>query len=1169
MKSILKKVALLGSSLVLLLSIFLPTRTISVSASENTIRASDVSVKLDPTYQVGPFEGWGTALAWFANITGGWPDSIKNELADALFGENGLNFNIARYNIGGGDSPETEPYMRLGGAVPGYWNRPAEFGPPEGNGDDWKEIANWWNADDPTHWNWEADKNQQWWLTAAKERGANLFEAFSNSAPYFMTQSGYVSGNFNSSKDNLKPDQYTNFAIYLTKVIQYLQNNLGVNFRTLSPVNEPNTNYWGAKGRQEGSHWDPASQAKIINEVQNQIDTLNLNTVVSAMDETNPSTFGTNWGNYTNETKANIGQMNVHTYGTGQRPLVRDLAKIEGKRLWMSEVDVGGSVPQNFDAIDPGLDLAERITSDIKNLEPSAWVLWQAIEDEVNMNADHENSNWGLIQVDFDPNDFNTLKWHKNKKYYVMGNYSKFIRPGYKIINANNENTLAAVDEGGSKVVVIYTNRSQKEQVVDFDLSGFSKIGENATATPFVTSATQNIEQMGSIDIEGKTLNATVGPKSVTTFVIESVSGVNSDASFIKADSEYKILNKNSSKAVDIAQDGKSVVQMDYNRNGQTQDWKIEKVSEGNSNREVYKIIHADSGKILTLENTVATLAEDVNSDNQKWLLSTNGNGEFTFISQASKGVLEVYSQSKDNGATIGTWTPNAGSNQTWRLVESGITNVDHIAVWTLPGTAPILPDVVKVYYGDGTSESKTVTWDEVTSEKYATENTFTVEGEIEGSSQKAVATIQVSAIKNIEPLKVKTAIGVEPVLPSGVSANLTNGSTAVVPVKWETMKPSDYEKLGKFKVEGTVEGSNNKVIAYVQVRERALENIALNNGTAEFPKVSASFTGKWDSVNHVNDGDYSSKRWTNWDPDEWRSSDWVAFDFGKEENISEVKFTFYDDQGGTRPPKSLFLEYWSGNEWKEIPNTQTNINEEDVVQIQFDNIITSQIRVMMEAMENTCIAISEIEIMGLGNTPATSSDATLHNIIIDGQPLEKFEPGTFSYEVQFDSKQSTVPEIEVITNDLFATYSIELPDSLPGQVIINVKSEDDSQSLEYVIDFVSAPSETPDNGNENPDHESETPGTGDETSGPGNQTPDNGTGNGSTRVTKDKTPITGSKVQTDNKNSITNSSVTKSELPNTASNVYNSLLIGSVLLIFGGVWFIFNQRRKAKNYKL
>src|SRR5690625_5797289 len=104
-----------------------------------------------------------------------------------------------------------------------------------------------------------------------------------------MTQSGFASGNFDSWDDNLRPDQYENFATYLTRVVEYLKNELDIDIQTLSPINEPNNGYWGAGGRQEGSNWTYDSQAKIINEVARQLEDLNLDTVVSGRSEEHTS----------------------------------------------------------------------------------------------------------------------------------------------------------------------------------------------------------------------------------------------------------------------------------------------------------------------------------------------------------------------------------------------------------------------------------------------------------------------------------------------------------------------------------------------------------------------------------------------------------------------------------------------------------------------------------------------------------------------------------------------------------------------------------------------------------------------------------------------------------------------------------------------------------------
>ncbi|MEJ8630974.1 glycoside hydrolase [Sphingomonas sp. I4] len=114
-------------------------------------------------------------------------------------------------------------------------------------------------------WDWNQDANQRWWLDAITARVKQpIFEAFSNSPPWFMTVSGRVSGAEKGTDDNLRPGQETAFATYLARVTDELQRRHHLTFRTLSPVNEPNTNYWFAANTQEGAHWSPARQAQMI-----------------------------------------------------------------------------------------------------------------------------------------------------------------------------------------------------------------------------------------------------------------------------------------------------------------------------------------------------------------------------------------------------------------------------------------------------------------------------------------------------------------------------------------------------------------------------------------------------------------------------------------------------------------------------------------------------------------------------------------------------------------------------------------------------------------------------------------------------------------------------------------------------------------------------------------
>lgn len=183
------------------------------------------------------FEGWGMSLCWWANVCGTWSDEKIDELVDWLVSPTGLNYSLFRYNIGGGDDPEnqhcTAHHMASGKGLR------AEM---EG----FKTSA---KAD----YDWTRDAAQRKIMLKIRDRRPDaVFEAFSNSAPYYMTYSGCCAGNTDASKDNLRPECYEEFARYLVDVCRHYKDEYGIEFRTLDPFNEPMTSYWGAGGGQEG-----------------------------------------------------------------------------------------------------------------------------------------------------------------------------------------------------------------------------------------------------------------------------------------------------------------------------------------------------------------------------------------------------------------------------------------------------------------------------------------------------------------------------------------------------------------------------------------------------------------------------------------------------------------------------------------------------------------------------------------------------------------------------------------------------------------------------------------------------------------------------------------------------------------------------------------------------
>ncbi len=462
-------------------------------------------VNVDWRHPGPPFEGWGTALAWFANVTGRFAEPRRTELADLLYGRDGLALNIARYNIGGGNAPGTPSYLRPGGDIPGFWRKPAE-----------KSGTGWWNPDAEDAWDWSADTGQRWWLDAIKERVTPqelILEAFSNSPPYFMTRSGLVSGNVNALEDNLIPGFETKFSRYLARVTAELERRHGIRFRTLSPINEPNTPYWFSTNRQEGAHWSPEAQSRMFIALAQVLRERGMKTEISGPDETNPQTFFVDWAGLSADAKAVIRQINVHSYEWIGKSGVRDIAETSGKRLWMSEVDLSPSnVREDINDMRPAIALAQQIVTDINSMNPQAWILWQAIE---NRSSDPKNSsNWGLIKADF--SNLERPEYRITKKFWAFANFTKFIRPGYRFLKSDDPDALVAEHPETNEVVIVVVNPGIVSRMLDIRLPD-AKRGK-LTCKTFITREKDNLATLKSASCAVR-LSVHSLPMSVVTVV--------------------------------------------------------------------------------------------------------------------------------------------------------------------------------------------------------------------------------------------------------------------------------------------------------------------------------------------------------------------------------------------------------------------------------------------------------------------------------------------------------------------------------------------------------------------------------------------------------------------------------------------------------------------------
>ncbi|HBF33807.1 TPA: beta-1,6-galactanase, partial [Candidatus Sumerlaeota bacterium] len=369
--------------------------------------------KINPSITWGTWDGWGTSICWMGNVFGD-----RDDLADLLFTTKtvsfekktlpGLGLNIVRYNAGAcsnnviGDWKDrlfgTTKKMAVSKTIKPY-----------------RQMDGFWldgKSEDPQSqsWDWSVDAKQRAMLLKARDRGANWFELFSNSPMWWMCKNLNPSGATNGSDDNVAPEQYKNFAIYMATIACQAKDKWGITFTTVEPINEPLLGCWYSNGKQEGCHVRSEAQGSIIQVLRTEMDKRGLKDMpISASDESQYDMAVDTWNTFDANTKHAVKQINVHGYqgGQGRREFVYALAKQDEKRLWNSEYG---------DANPSGLALAANLNLDFRYLHPTAWCYWQPID----------GNNWGFISTEMTSKTFQQV----NPKYYVMAHYSRHIRQG-------------------------------------------------------------------------------------------------------------------------------------------------------------------------------------------------------------------------------------------------------------------------------------------------------------------------------------------------------------------------------------------------------------------------------------------------------------------------------------------------------------------------------------------------------------------------------------------------------------------------------------------------------------------------------------------------------------------------------------------------------------------
>ena len=408
------------------------------SAAAQQGRRTPITVNVDPEVSYQTIHNFAASDAWSCQFAGNWPDSKRNRMADWLFSTDtttagqptGIGLSMWRFNIGAGS---------------------AEQGTASGIKDEWRRAASIEAADSDSRKKLEG---QYWFLQAAQQRGVQQFLGFLNSPPVQFTTNGKAYAT--NGNCNISADRYADLSAYLAQAVHQVQSATGVQFNYISPVNEPQWDW--SDGGQEGCPYNNEQLAGLVKTLSTTFTDKQLATriLVSEAGKINylyelhdkkdkgeqvKNFFGNGSANYLGNLSNVQRSIAGHSYFTTspekeeiamRRQLAGSIAAVPGLEFWQSEYcilgDNGGEI--NGSGKDLGmvsaLYLARVIHHDLTVANAAAWQYWLAISP-----YDYKD---GLIYIDKHATDGQV---HDSKMLWVLGNYSRFIRPGAKRIQAS------------------------------------------------------------------------------------------------------------------------------------------------------------------------------------------------------------------------------------------------------------------------------------------------------------------------------------------------------------------------------------------------------------------------------------------------------------------------------------------------------------------------------------------------------------------------------------------------------------------------------------------------------------------------------------------------------------------------------------------------------------
>ena len=297
------------------------------------------------------------------------------------------------------------------------------------------------------------------------------------------------------------PDEYVEWAMAL--LLRW--RDLGLELPFYSPMNEPGNVAW---------HRSPGMSAvwmtEVVKRLGRRMRAEGLRTMLVVPDDINPTEAYKRAVPILEDPEARqyVGALAYHLYGGEERhkATMRDLALKYRIPIWMSEYSVSDYATYSG-ALRWAQLIDQLITVDGVSAVDFLFGFFGSYADR----GAHS-----LVSIDFDGGVY--CGYTLMPAYYLTGQYSRFVRPGYVRVDAHSRSPGIHVSafKRPSEIVVVAINSTQVPRIVEFSVSGGAALQRVSSIR---TSPTERWQELPAITPSGSRFGGLLPAESVTTFV--------------------------------------------------------------------------------------------------------------------------------------------------------------------------------------------------------------------------------------------------------------------------------------------------------------------------------------------------------------------------------------------------------------------------------------------------------------------------------------------------------------------------------------------------------------------------------------------------------------------------------------------------------------------------